>query len=341
MADLIHVGLAATAVYALAAAVLTLGARAMLTRRQRMRSSIRFADPVSVALLVAPTAFAALWVGSAIIHELEPGRVLRDCCLPLAAELGIGEFVTAVMAATIAFGGVLVAKDVLSHRHSVRDLALGRACADRLAALCGADTRLGALTDRLSVVEGLGQAAATRGLIRPRVEIDHALVARLDDDELRAVLLHEVAHLRDRDPARLVLSAVALGLNPFGAWLRPFLHQWRFARELQCDRSAVRDGADPLALAGALVTAARQTTRRATCCAAVADSSPAELRARVEFLTTYTTGGAADSPVERTPVRALVIGALAVAAAPHLLGATLAIHCLAEHALAPLLHLHG
>ncbi|MCA9645458.1 MAG: M56 family metallopeptidase, partial [Myxococcales bacterium] len=189
------------------------------------------------------------------------------------------------------------------------------------------------LRGRIHVVEGPGPVAATRGFFKPRIEIARELVGRVDDDELRAVLLHEAAHLQGRDPTWLILSAISIGLNPFGRWLRPALGQWRFARELQCDRSAVTLGAEPLALASAIVTAAGRHMVQGPCRAGVADGSPAEIRSRIAFLFSY-----AGCPPQRSPGKELSFGILVsiaalIIAAPHFLDSTLSVHCTLESAL--------
>jgi Zn-dependent protease with chaperone function len=51
------------------------------------------------------------------------------------------------------------------------------------------------------------------GLLRPRVYVSRATLEFLDDDELEAVLAHEVHHARRRDPLRLLAArALADGL---------------------------------------------------------------------------------------------------------------------------------
>lgn len=59
--------------------------------------------------------------------------------------------------------------------------------------------------------------ALCHGIIRPRVIVSSALVRALDDDALLAVLTHEAAHTRRRDPLRLLglrIAAVAGSLLP-------------------------------------------------------------------------------------------------------------------------------
>ena len=84
----------------------------------------------------------------------------------------------------------------------------------------------------------------------------------LTTDEVHAVVLHEVAHFQAWDGARNALLGLAtrLSLVP-GSWR--MLGRYALDRELAADERAVEQGADPLALAAALVKAARLEARRA------------------------------------------------------------------------------
>jgi Zn-dependent protease with chaperone function len=76
--------------------------------------------------------------------------------------------------------------------------------------------------------------------LRPRICLSTALVARLDTDELRAVLLHERYHLRQRDPLRLVVAryfAAGLYVVPVVDELVGF---YTLQKEIAADQAAVR-----------------------------------------------------------------------------------------------------
>lgn len=92
------------------------------------------------------------------------------------------------------------------------------------------------------------------GWRRGRILLARELVEKLDDDELAAVLAHEVAHLKARD---VPMMFVAGFLRDFVAW-NPFAHiafrRLLTDRELEADRRAASLTRGPLALASGLLT---------------------------------------------------------------------------------------
>lgn len=109
------------------------------------------------------------------------------------------------------------------------------------------------LADRpVGLVPGIG-AAVVAGIRRPRTYCSDDLVARLDTEELRAVLLHERHHELAHAPARLVvLSALAPFLGRTGPGSR-WLERRRAAIEIAADRHAVGNGTTRATLARAIL----------------------------------------------------------------------------------------
>jgi hypothetical protein len=126
-------------------------------------------------------------------------------------------------------------------------------------------------------------AAATVGLLRPRIVVSPALRARLDADALAAAVAHEAAHARHRDPLRLLLAQFVADLQwPFhGA--RRSLAEWREALEYARDDEARRGGVRGDDLAQAILAAA--SLQRGTAGAALTgDGEGVRLRRRIERL---------------------------------------------------------
>ncbi len=93
--------------------------------------------------------------------------------------------------------------------------------------------------------------AFTAGLIRPRIFLSSALRDLLDEEELRAVVVHESGHLEARDPLRTLLITFFCDLYLFLP-IAPILKAAsRFKTEQRADARAVgfQGGSSPLARA--------------------------------------------------------------------------------------------
>ncbi|MFI9843633.1 M56 family metallopeptidase [Nonomuraea sp. NPDC051941] len=97
-------------------------------------------------------------------------------------------------------------------------------------------TAFAARTALLTTEEPLAFCA---GMLRPRVYVSAGLAKRLSDDELRAVLCHEAAHARRRDPLRRVLLSAATDVLFFLPLLRWAARVQKERAELCADRAAI------------------------------------------------------------------------------------------------------
>lgn len=107
---------------------------------------------------------------------------------------------------------------------------------------------------RVVCVAGGDRTAFCAGLLRPGVYVTEGAVAGLAPDELDAVLVHERAHARRRDPLRGLLRRAAadvLFFVPIASW---WAARRRERAELAADDVAIRQVGVP-ALAGALLSA--------------------------------------------------------------------------------------
>lgn len=104
-----------------------------------------------------------------------------------------------------------------------------------------------------------GFACLVAGVFRPSIIISTGVVESLTDEEIRAVLLHERAHLMRRDTlyATLVTFIAECGLWP----TTQALGVYRRSREIMADQLACRD-IDPLLLASVLVRFAKGPQHR-------------------------------------------------------------------------------
>ena len=101
-------------------------------------------------------------------------------------------------------------------------------------------------------------AAATVGLLRPRIVLREGLEHMLDARALAAAKAHEEAHVRHHDPLRMWLAQISTDLQwPFPGGRRRF-RSWLHALEVARDDEAVASGVDPVDLAKAIVTCAAE-----------------------------------------------------------------------------------
>jgi Zn-dependent protease with chaperone function len=92
------------------------------------------------------------------------------------------------------------------------------------------------------------------GWIRPRVYVSTGALIALDDDELQAVLAHEVHHQRRRDPLRLLMARAVSDAFFFLPALRRLSQRYAALAELAADDAAVAAVGDRSVLASALLS---------------------------------------------------------------------------------------
>lgn len=119
-----------------------------------------------------------------------------------------------------------------------------RALADRL--------RIGS---RIRVIVASCPFALTYGLRRTRVLVTTGLLASLTEQELAAVLAHERAHVRNRDPLKNVITRMLPARHFYLPGMGRLRHRFTVGRELAADRAAIAHRG-PAALAGALLKVA-------------------------------------------------------------------------------------
>jgi len=152
-------------------------------------------------------------------------RMTMTACLAAAILVVLGGSAVA-MAARAAWLGTAAARAVA---------ALPRTMPP--AALAGAARRAG--IRRIRCLAGSGATAFCAGLLAPRVYITAAAVTTLGPGALDAVLVHEAAHARRRDPLRRLLARAAADTM---FWL-PLVRWWSGRQaegaELSADQAAV------------------------------------------------------------------------------------------------------
>ncbi|MGK0202548.1 MAG: beta-lactamase regulating signal transducer with metallopeptidase domain [Planctomycetota bacterium] len=133
----------------------------------------------------------------------------------------------------------------------------------------------------ISRAQGLSTPIAF-GFLRPEICLP-ARAAALDDASLRAMLGHELAHLRRSDPVWMWLGAWIHALFPWQILLASTRREWSRVVELRCDAEAAHH-TSPTAVARCLIEVAewlRPQTAPTTIALGMA-ARPSALRERVE-----------------------------------------------------------
>jgi len=149
-------------------------------------------------------------------------------------------------------------------------------------------------------------AAATVGILRPRVIISADLEQMVDPDTLAAAREHEAAHARHADPLRIWLGQLATDLQ----WPCPAAsarwRAWREALEFARDDEARSRGTDGADLAEAILASVRLRRCGPRAPVAMLGDDVAGLRARIQRLLEPLSANAL--PPSTRPVALLFIG---------------------------------
>ncbi|MBW0106312.1 M56 family metallopeptidase [Pseudonocardia sp. KRD291] len=230
--------------------------------------------------------------------------------LPALTALGCGQMPLRACSAD----AVPAAAAILAGAAAVRVAWLGGAVARRVRALnrvpappalTAAGARL--RNSRVVCLATGDQLAFCAGLWRPRLYVSLGAVQRLAADELAAVLAHEDAHARRRDPLRAILRRAGADVLFFAPLVRHWDRRRRLRAELAADRAAVHRAGAP-ALAGALLGMVATAPPGATAFGPVASSA---IDARIAALTDT---AAPTNPIPISAGAMTVIGSLAAAA---------------------------
>lgn len=130
---------------------------------------------------------------------------------------------------------------------------------DRGSAIFGAAEAVGVDPRHVRRMSAPGVPAFTTGLLRPVVYVSDRLASELSADELKAVIAHEDAHRRRRDPLRLTVWRFLGCALFFLPALRALVEDMADEAEIAADDAAASDRrVEPLALASALIAIAER-----------------------------------------------------------------------------------
>jgi hypothetical protein len=215
---------------------------------------VRTADRAFGLLLVLAVGSSALLI--ALLAALLP----RGFALVTGGVADTASVVAAVVLVLATFGVTLGLASLF--RQLLATLSLIRMLLSRRVTL---SRRLGDiaasldLAGRVDVVRDVRPFSFCYWFRRPRICLSTGLIKRLDDAELRAVLLHERYHLRQRDPLRLVIAryfAAGLYVVPV---VEELVEYYTVQKEVAADQAAVRAMGGVRELASALFKVLPQT----------------------------------------------------------------------------------
>lgn len=122
------------------------------------------------------------------------------------------------------------------------------------------------------------------GVVRPRIVLPEAVVTSLDEQELQGILIHEDAHRRRWEPARVALARLAALFFFYYPPMWVLLRRLRDTGEMACDDAALECGIEPSVYAGALARTLELGLELAPSGAALDRRSPSLIRRRLKRL---------------------------------------------------------
>jgi beta-lactamase regulating signal transducer with metallopeptidase domain len=123
------------------------------------------------------------------------------------------------------------------------------------------------------------------GVVRPVLVLPHAIEEHLNADELRAVLLHELEHVRRGDNLTAgicMLMQALFWFYPLVWWLG---RRMMVEREVACDQAVIAAGCDPETYAQGILNVCKLYVESPLACAA--GVAGADLRRRIESIMTH------------------------------------------------------
>jgi Zn-dependent protease with chaperone function len=213
-------------------------------------------------LLGAPGAIALVLIAYAVVDSTPPDKALRWSALWMLAP-GLGVVLLAFAAARL-----------WTRASKIR--ALFKASAEPGPELAALSHELGL---RIRGIESADAACFVAGFLRPTAFVSQGVIAALTEAELKAVLLHERAHVRAFDTVWLLFLSVLCDLRPVGG--RRAMKAFLAGLERLADVAAVRDCA-PADLASAILRV--QDQRRPGGDIALAVGGSGHLRWRIDAL---------------------------------------------------------
>lgn len=95
--------------------------------------------------------------------------------------------------------------------------------------------------------------AITIGFISPQIVLSTALIALLNEEELEAVIYHEMYHKKNHDPLKLFLLSISATILPYIPILKWFNENYRIIQEIMADENAIEKQQSAIHIGSALL----------------------------------------------------------------------------------------
>lgn len=97
------------------------------------------------------------------------------------------------------------------------------------------------LNGKIDIVEDKNKFSFCYGLLKPRICLSTGFAKTLSPDELKAVLLHESYHLKNRDPLKIILGKTISSMFFFIPLLLDLQRHYVFIKEIAADEVAIKN----------------------------------------------------------------------------------------------------
>jgi len=137
--------------------------------------------------------------------------------------------------------------------------------------------------DNLIVISHPAPLAITMGFIQPKIVLSTGLINLLNEDELSAVISHEMYHKENRDPLTIFLMSLCSSTMWYIPILKWFNQKYRIIKEILADEYAIEKQGTSVNLGSALLKML-QVARHEKMAFAYASFADTSVNYRIEYM---------------------------------------------------------
>ncbi|VAX23330.1 hypothetical protein MNBD_NITROSPINAE02-996 [hydrothermal vent metagenome] len=184
------------------------------------------------------------------------------CCKTIFSKCLLDPTMLAVILPWIGFATIASGFFFAAYR-AVKGLVISRQFVENLCSIsCGEFPRLSRFVNNgktriIAFDDQTFKTAFTIGLFNPRIFVSSGLMDELTQEELNAVVSHELHHARKRDPLRLFIMSFIKDMFFYIPMGRHYLERFYITKEFAADEGAVIITGKPVDMAEALLKITR------------------------------------------------------------------------------------